>query len=257
MSEISVKTVKRLFAQSGNMCAFPGCNSAIIDQGGVVLGEICHIAARSVGGPRFDAAMSRKDRDAFENLILLCGDHHKTIDSKPETYTSDLLKQMKAVHEEHAGRPELASDQVYAGILINSIGSISIESNVGNIAIGSPGAILAQNLNIEARKSAVKVHPPTGTIGSDQRMARYIQHLINRYNEFASADRTRKTKFNYGAISKNIEHKFGSQWKLLPVEKFEPLSDYLKGRIDRTLIARMNASKGMKAYSSFEDFSNR
>jgi hypothetical protein len=38
----SVATVKRLFARSGNMCAFPGCSSALT-QDDVIVGEICHI----------------------------------------------------------------------------------------------------------------------------------------------------------------------------------------------------------------------
>lgn len=40
----TTKTIKCLFAASGNRCAFPGCDRPL------VTGEICHIRARSPGG---------------------------------------------------------------------------------------------------------------------------------------------------------------------------------------------------------------
>jgi len=50
-------TIKRLFAVSGNRCAFPGC-TAVLVTGGVVTGEICHIKAQNPQGPRYDPAQS-------------------------------------------------------------------------------------------------------------------------------------------------------------------------------------------------------
>ena len=51
-------TIKRPFALSGNLCAFPRCHFPIIESAGTVTGEICHIRARSAGGPRYDATQS-------------------------------------------------------------------------------------------------------------------------------------------------------------------------------------------------------
>ena len=59
----STPTVKRLFAVSGNRCAFPGCTLPLVDQASSeVLGEICHIQARSPNGPRdtYNCADSRR-----------------------------------------------------------------------------------------------------------------------------------------------------------------------------------------------------
>jgi hypothetical protein len=48
-------------------------------------GDMAHITASSDGGPRPDLALSKKDRDRYENLILLCKNHHYgTVDGLKE-----------------------------------------------------------------------------------------------------------------------------------------------------------------------------
>ncbi len=59
MAEPAEQTVKRLFALSGNICAYPGCEVPIVERNGVVTGEICHIKARKPGGPRLRSSPRR------------------------------------------------------------------------------------------------------------------------------------------------------------------------------------------------------
>ena len=105
-------TIKQLFAVSGNRCAFPGCNLPLVDAGsGTVLGEICHIKARSPEGPRYDPAQTEKERHVFGNLLLLCPAHHKIVDDNPGEYTVEWLLATKAQHESQAaGGPELTDE---------------------------------------------------------------------------------------------------------------------------------------------------
>ena len=112
MSRPTIATVKRLFAVSGNQCAFPDCTMPLVHStSGTVTGEICHIKARSPDGPRYDPNQDDKQRHAFDNLLLMCPAHHKVIDHDPETYTVAKLLQIKAYHEaRHAGGPEPAND---------------------------------------------------------------------------------------------------------------------------------------------------
>jgi hypothetical protein len=42
--------------------------------------NVCHIAARREGGPRWDVEMSEADNRSFDNLILLCLPHATEID---------------------------------------------------------------------------------------------------------------------------------------------------------------------------------
>lgn len=254
MAEPSDKTIKRLFALSGNVCAYPGCTLPIVESAGTVTGEICHIRARKAGGPRFDPAQSEDDRQAFANLILLCRHHHKIVDSEPELYSVDALLEIKAIHENVAGRPEQATDAFFAKILLNDLKRITITNNTGNIAINSPGAIQAHTVTVKTSRRSVVVNAPPGTIGADQQLSRYVQYLIKRYNEFASADKTRTTKFSYGAVSVNVETQFGASWKLLPIEKFDPVCAYLQQRIGKTILAKLNASKGQRSFSTYTEF---
>lgn len=239
---------------SGNFCAFPGCNLPIVESVGTITGEICHIKAKSAGGPRFDRDQTEVDRNDFDNLVLLCRRHHKVVDSEPNVYSVETLQEIKAIHERTVGRPEQANDTFFAKLLLNDLRKIEINQNSGSIVIDSPGAIVAKTVNVRTTRKTVAINAPPGTIGADQQASRYIQHLISRYNEFASADKTRGTKFSYGVISRNIETNFRAPWKLVAMEEFGALCIYLQQRISKTRIAKINAGKGHRAFSSFEEF---
>jgi hypothetical protein len=59
MNSPSNKTIKRLFALSGNACAFPKCPVFLVDEdNGSVVGEICHIKARNPHGARYDSTQT-------------------------------------------------------------------------------------------------------------------------------------------------------------------------------------------------------
>lgn len=257
MAEPTKLTVKRLFALSGNICAFPGCSQALVESSGVVIGEICHIHARNKGGPRYKASLRVADRHSFENLILLCGCHHKVIDSQPTIYTAETLFELKFVHESAVGCPESEAHNFYAQILLNSYRNIEIVANSGNISINSPGTIQGQNVTIKTECKKVKVEPPPGSLGADLVMSKYIAYLIKRYNEFASKDTERKTKFSYGAISKNIEDKFGARWQLLSMEYSATVVAFLHGRINKTKQACYNRGNGYQSYSTLLEYTQK
>ena len=101
---IPEREMKALIALSGNVCAFPGCTTRLVapgnaDDDAAFLGEMAHIVGDSHQGPRGDFPMTDDDRDKHINLLLLCGDHHKTIDSQPRTYSVSVLRRIKEDHE--------------------------------------------------------------------------------------------------------------------------------------------------------------
>jgi hypothetical protein len=250
----SEKTIKRLFAVSGSLCAFPGCALPIVEAVGTIAGEICHIRAQNEGGPRFDGTQSEDERHNFDNLVLLCRRHHKMVDAEPDVYSVEALEEIKRIREEEMGRPEQATDAFFAKILLGDLRRIDVRNNSGNVVIDSPGTILAKTVNMKTTRKTVKIQPASGSIGADQEASRYIQHLVSRYNEFASADKSRDAKFSYGAISKNIEANFRAPSRMLAIEDFDALCAYLQQRISQTRLAKSNANKGMKAFSSFEEY---
>lgn len=101
----SMPTLKRLFAVSGNLCAFPKCSTPVVypDSNSIVC-EICHIRGEKRDSARYDATQTNDQRNDFANLILLCNVHHKVVDDDEEAYTVERLLQMKQDHEtKHAG----------------------------------------------------------------------------------------------------------------------------------------------------------
>jgi tetratricopeptide (TPR) repeat protein len=92
-------TIKKLFALSGNQCAFPDCEQPIINSDGDLIGQVCHIAAAEVLGQRYDANQDDEQRRSFENLILMCANHHKETDNT-NLYTVEKLLQIKKNHEQ-------------------------------------------------------------------------------------------------------------------------------------------------------------
>lgn len=118
-------TTKRLFAVSGNRCAFPTCATPLVDpQSGSIVGEMCHIKGEKLGAARYDAGQTDSQRHGFDNLILLCNVHHKIVDDDETAYTVDRLLQMKQQHEsKHAEPPAVdkaTADRFVAVAISNS-----------------------------------------------------------------------------------------------------------------------------------------
>ncbi|MDK0624325.1 HNH endonuclease [Clostridium perfringens] len=97
-------TRKLLWGKSANRCNFPECKEILSIECGeekhTVIGEECHIIARSEDGPRGNSTLDKKQRDEYDNLILMCEKHHHIIDDNPEKYTVEILKDMKSKHED-------------------------------------------------------------------------------------------------------------------------------------------------------------
>lgn len=100
---VSYSTKVLLAFRSGDRCAFPECGRALSVDGDqsnpVVTGEAAHIAGEKSGSARFDGAMSEVQRNHYNNLLYLCGDHHTQIDKLVEEFPVDRLHRMKAEHE--------------------------------------------------------------------------------------------------------------------------------------------------------------
>ena len=98
---ISTKIRKTLWARSGNRCAI--CKNELVAEEdrhdrNLNLGDECHIISEQPNGPRH-IANYEDGYDSYKNLILLCKNHHKTIDELWETFTVDILRKMKTTHE--------------------------------------------------------------------------------------------------------------------------------------------------------------
>lgn len=102
-----IKALERLkvWVRAGGRCVF--CNEFLLQSEltlrPVPLGEVAHNAAASDEGPRGMPKMSARERNAAENLLLLCGSHHPDADKREQL---DLLnrEQLARLKEEHERR---------------------------------------------------------------------------------------------------------------------------------------------------------
>jgi hypothetical protein len=97
----SITDYKRLFARSGNRCAFPKCPASIVHED-TLLGEVAHIKGLNAGSARYDSTQTPEERNAYSNLVLLCPNHHTIIDDDEVSYTVERLYSIKAAHEASA-----------------------------------------------------------------------------------------------------------------------------------------------------------
>jgi len=101
---INVQTRQKLYARSGNKCAMYGCDNELFPVGkNFNASVIAHI--EGVGGPksaRHNSNLSTKEVNGYDNLILLCYNHHTEVDAREneDKYTMQYLKKMKKDHED-------------------------------------------------------------------------------------------------------------------------------------------------------------
>ncbi len=79
-----------LWAKSGNRCAI--CKIELITEqktdSNLNIGEECHIISSKSKGPRHKSNLN--DYDSFDNLILLCRNHHKEIDTLIDSFPEEI-----------------------------------------------------------------------------------------------------------------------------------------------------------------------
>ena len=121
---VTEPTKRKLFTLSGNECAFPLCTNPIFDtEHDVMVGQICHIKARSPEGPRYDAMQSAEERNGYDNLILMCGLHNKIIDDANlvEAFSVELLTGYKKAHEERFHNTVVKPDLLQHWLTLSSL----------------------------------------------------------------------------------------------------------------------------------------
>ena len=102
MVEVATRAV--IWGRAGGRCSNPQCRRVLIYRPDEMadpslIGEICHIKAKSPGGPRYDEDYPQEFRESYDNLLLMCRIDHKIIDDHPEMYSVEKLKAIKAEHE--------------------------------------------------------------------------------------------------------------------------------------------------------------
>lgn len=94
-------TQRRLFAASAGYCQNPGCLLELFIEypsKTIHVAEMAHVFAANDQGPRANSSLTKKQRGAFENLIMLCSICHSKIDKAPIEYPDTLILKWKREH---------------------------------------------------------------------------------------------------------------------------------------------------------------
>jgi hypothetical protein len=132
-------TRRRLDLLSGNVCAEPNCRNILTTQNGeIVIAQIAHIEAANAGGNRYNPNMSDDERRHFNNLLLLCDEHHKTVDHKPNEalYPASLLREWKKNHEAKQ-QQTLSNNPTLLSVAIKAIAKLKTETIQDNLSVES------------------------------------------------------------------------------------------------------------------------
>lgn len=96
-------TIAALMTLARGGCYWPDCKVSTVRMinGAPKLNlEIAHIRAFEEGGKRFEPTQSTKERNSFDNLILLCNPHHEEVDGPTsDNYPVEVLQEWKAARE--------------------------------------------------------------------------------------------------------------------------------------------------------------
>jgi hypothetical protein len=104
--DFSPETKDLLAKRAGYICAFPGCRRLTVGPsedrltGTTMVGVAAHITAAGVGGPRYEASLSREDRSSERNGVWLCQTHGKLVDDNPSVHTVQQIARWKKQHED-------------------------------------------------------------------------------------------------------------------------------------------------------------
>jgi hypothetical protein len=184
------KRSQRLVTQpSGNRCAYPGCRKVLIapetERGrAVFIGELAHICGERPGSARYDPRMIDSERNDASNLILLCLEHHTVVDARPEEYSVERLRSMKAAHEAwvHARLSEAAAAVTFVELEAVARCIVDGEAEEGtDLTLTAPREKLLRNrLSVKIERLLI-----LGMVNSPQ-VGRYLTAVVRVDRGFAS-----------------------------------------------------------------------
>lgn len=100
----------------------------------------------------------------------------------------------------------------------------------------------------KAKPSKPKIELPDGALGKELSKKNYIDYLKKRYGDWKQIELNKKEeKFNWAAFTISLSKRYkASGINYIDVRYFDDLSEYLKSRIDGTIMGKVNKSKELE-----------
>ena len=174
------------------------------------------------------------DPHNVDNLIYVCKNCHGKITAGYISLADVVLKKRIL---KYGGNPNLGQDPA------NTI-NVNDSINTGTIA---------NVIHFHSRKKTPpKLSSPEGSIAANLNNRNYLKHLIDRYHEFAKAEKGHTYK--YPVFYQAIKRKFGAKWDMIPIARFDDVIAFVQKRIDDTILGKTRKSKGQKNFSSYSEY---
>ena len=158
---ISQKSIKLLWANAAGLCAFPDCRERLaLSEAGKfaahTIGEMAHICGDKPGSNRHDPDQSAEERDDYENLVLLCPNHHRIIDQKENEaqFLVEKLRRLKAEHEAFVQAKLAAAIPRSRRAIANEIAALLAENHQVWLSFGPLSEIAQNNPHSESAYAA-------------------------------------------------------------------------------------------------------
>ncbi len=153
------QTLKLLWGRAAGRCAVPECRMNLIAEEtdydpAVPIGEVAHAEAVSSDGPRANPALTQRQKNEYDNLILLCRNCHARLDNQPRYHSIDYIRQLKLDHEAwvKASLPERGRSSTGWRVILLA-GEQPVDSGTVEEAL-TPDYVSGERLEIKAAASA-------------------------------------------------------------------------------------------------------
>lgn len=127
----------------------------------------------------------------------------------------------------------------------------AVSVNATNIS----GSIIANTVKLNSKRLP-RMNYPADSIGADTVKKGYIDYLIKRYFDYRKADSSYGNfrPFNHAEIHTTIERRFKAKTFFIHISRFRELCDYIRDRVDSTILGRNNRSRGIPNFDSYEEY---
>ena len=204
---ISLKTHKKLWGLAAQRCAFEECKKELaVDtfetDDYYNIGDEAHIISKKINGPRFTKDFPIEQIDKYDNLILLCKEHHVRIDKDVKFYTKDKIRAIKEEHEKWVrdtlkiDAKQLKDDELFADYIdyIEFLGSFNEWTEWTEYLLGGHYTKIEKqqfkNLIELHRFLSGRVYPKSRNtlVKAIKQFNLVLEDLINEFDEYKTAE---------------------------------------------------------------------
>jgi hypothetical protein len=215
--EIPSRVKKLIIQEAAGICSF--CSEKDVSTL-----EFHHIHGKNIPDPH-----------APGNLVYVCKNCHGKITAGQISEADVDLKKRILKYSENRNK--------------NAAGTSNIINISGKVNAGT----IANEIHFHGRSPRKTPNqPPQGTIGAEALKRNYLKHLIDRYHEFAKAEKGEGYK--YVVFYQAISRRYGAKWDMILLPQFEACCLYVQNRIDNTALGRNIKARGQSNYSSFSEY---